>query len=56
MLDWRLTVVLAVLLATLVGGAHATGTVPATRRQWAWVWVAVVFLLWLLLGFRGVRA
>ena len=56
MQDWRLGIVLALLVIGLIGGAHATATIPVSRRQWSWVWAVLVFLLWLLGGFRGLRA
>jgi uncharacterized membrane protein len=56
MQDPRLNLVLAMLLVALMIGVHLTRTGPAARRQWRWVWVTVVFLLWLLGGLGALRA
>jgi hypothetical protein len=54
--DWRLAAILIVLVAALTGGTHLIGSVPLSRREWRLVWSAVVFLLWLMAGFIGVRS
>ena len=53
--DYRLAVVLTALIIALVAATHALRIAPI-GKQWRWVWITMVFLLWLLAGFRSVRA
>ena len=53
--DFRLIGVLVILIAVLAASAHALRIAPIAGRQWRWVWMTLVFLVWLLAGFRSLR-
>jgi len=55
MVDARLTVLLAALIAAVIATAHVARMKPSSRGEWWWIWVTFVFLLWLLGGFLSVR-
>jgi hypothetical protein len=46
-----LRIIFGVLATVLVMAGLTTRARPQTPRQWALVWIVVVFLAWVLLGF-----
>jgi hypothetical protein len=55
MSDVRLGGLLLLLIAVVIAAAYAGRTTPVSPRQWRWVWITFVFLIWLLAGFLSIR-
>lgn len=53
--DYRLAIVLLLLLATIVVASYVVGRRPASGDR-KWVVAVVIFLLWLLAGMQLLRA
>jgi hypothetical protein len=53
--DARLAWLLLALIAAVIASAHVARIRPSTVREWRWIWVTFVFLMWLLAGFLSVR-
>jgi hypothetical protein len=51
-----LRLIFVALMAVIVIAGLTTSARPETLRQWTVVWLLVVFLAWVLLGFGWLRA
>jgi len=49
-------VIFVVLVTAMVVVGLTTRTRPRNRRDWALVWIVVVLLAWVLLGFGSLRS
>jgi len=49
-------IIFVLLVATMVIAGVTTRARPRNAREWALVWVVLVFLIWALLGFGWLRS
>jgi hypothetical protein len=56
MWDSRLVFVLSLLSCAVVLGPYVLGIGPRSSREWRWIALTLLFLFWMLGGYRNVRA